>query len=130
MNTEITELTKVKAWAFYDGNCALCCFCVRRLKDAVEPAGFVFERQQGELGREKLGLKPGEVLPEIKILFPDGTLLGGIDAVLKLLPFVWWGKPICLLARLPGMLPVMRWCYRWVAAHRYCLSGKCKLPQP
>lgn len=130
MNTEITEHFKQKAWVFYDGDCAFCRDCVRRWHGVLEAQGFVFEPQQGELGREKLGLKPGEVLPEIKILFFDGTLLGGMDATLKLLPFVWWGKPICLFARVPGAMPFLRWCYRQMAARRYCLSGTCKLPQP
>ena len=55
----------------------------------------------------------------------DGRQIGGADALVFLAGEVWWAWPLFGVAKLPGMIGVLRRVYRWIARHRECASGSC-----
>lgn len=113
-------------WLFYDGNCPVCRRWVERLRAPLSKHGFQFAPQQGEFAQKELGLNPGEIFPEMKVITGEGRLLGGADAGLYMARLVWWARPFWLLSRLPGGLRIARRVYAYVAARRECDAEKCK----
>jgi len=76
-----------------------------------------------------LGLSEGDMLRESNLLLADGRTLGGADAVVEIARHIWWGWPLWLLSRAPGVRPVLHAIYRVIAANRHCLGGVCKIPR-
>jgi predicted DCC family thiol-disulfide oxidoreductase YuxK len=64
----------------------------------------------------------------MKLLLADGSICGGVDALLAMARTVWWLRPLAFLARLPIGDRSARWAYKWVAANRYCLGDVCRIP--
>ena len=127
MATEITDITDVKGFVFYDANCR---FCVR-LAHRVEPwlAGRRFRLlplQTPGCGH-KMGLTDAELMAEMRLLLPDGKYFGGADALLELSRHFWWAWPIRQMAHLPLVLKLFRASYRWVARLRGCADGTCSV---
>ncbi|PAW76875.1 MAG: hypothetical protein B9S33_20580 [Pedosphaera sp. Tous-C6FEB] len=89
--------------------------------------GFELVPLQSEAARLDLGLREGELPTEMKLRLADGRLLGGVDAYIALAEAAGWTAPLGWLARLPGLNALAWRAYRWVAANRYCLAGKCEL---
>lgn len=61
-----------------------------------------------------------DLLKEIRFLDRSGRLLGGADALIDVTRRFWWARPFLPLARLPGVLPLLRRGYAYVAARRHC----------
>ena len=72
-----------------------------------------------------LGMSPEELLYELRFLHSDGTQYGGADAVLVVARQIWWVQPLVWLSYVPGMKPLLRSAYRWVAARRRCSALHC-----
>jgi predicted DCC family thiol-disulfide oxidoreductase YuxK len=127
----ITEMTDSKGrkarvgWVFFDGDCAFCMSIARRLRPMLEPRGFGIATLQDPRVREQLSLPERELLAELRVLAHDGRQFGGADAIIYLARQVWWAWPLWALAQVPGIRPVLRFTYRWIAARRHCLSGVC-----
>jgi predicted DCC family thiol-disulfide oxidoreductase YuxK len=51
-----------------------------------------------------------------------------VDAWAVLFRSVWWLWPLGAALRIPGLHWVANLVYRWVARHRYALTGRCRLP--
>lgn len=107
----------------------MCTSLARRVERSFERRGFGLAPLQTPWVRERLGLKPGEPLTEMQVLTSDGRVFGGTDAVVYLARWVWWGWPVYAMAKLPGMLRVLRFAYRWVAERRSCIGGICERPR-
>ena len=103
----------------YDDACGMCLRTVARLRPLLEPRGFRFEPFPD--GVEKI---------EMKLLLPSGMVIGGADAVVAMLQAVRWLRPLTMLTRLPGIMPLLRAGYRKVAANRHCISGACGWTPP
>jgi DCC1-like thiol-disulfide oxidoreductase len=73
-----------------------------------------------------LGMSRSDLLREMRLLMTDGTHLGGADAAVALAREIWWAIPLVWLARVPGMMDVLRRGYAWVAAKRKCRSEICE----
>jgi predicted DCC family thiol-disulfide oxidoreductase YuxK len=61
-------------------------------------------------------------MKEMYLIRPDGKTYRGADAARYLslrLPRLWWLAPIL---NFPFMMPVWRWCYRWIAKRRYRMN--------
>lgn len=58
----------------------------------------------------------------------DGRRFGGAEAWFVLWRAVWWLKPLAWILALPGCNWLTKKIYQWIAANRYCLGGKCRLP--
>jgi predicted DCC family thiol-disulfide oxidoreductase YuxK len=127
----ISEITDSKGrraragWIFYDADCKFCVSTVRRLAGVIEPRGYGFAPLQDARVHALLNLPEAELLSEMKLLMPDGRQFGGADALIRLCRDVWWAWPLYALTHVPGVKPVLRAGYRWIAARRACISGKC-----
>ncbi|HYK82413.1 MAG TPA: DUF393 domain-containing protein [Gemmatimonadales bacterium] len=105
----------------YDGECGFCRAWVDRvrrwdrdhrvlvvpLQDAPRVAGF--------------GIPPDALAAALHLVLPDGRVFAGADAapeLLRLLPGKrWWAAAF----RVPGVRPLARVVYRWIARRRHCL---------
>ena len=58
---------------------------------------------------------------------PNGQKYGGADALLEISRHFWWTWPVRQLARLRIVKRWLRGGYGWVARHRHCADGVCKV---
>lgn len=126
MNSEITDMKGEGRWVCYDGECALCSGGARRFGRLLKRYSFELVPLQTPWVRDRLGLAPGAVPKEI-VLLTGGRTFGGADACVEMARQVWWGKPFAAASRLPGVMPILRWVYAFIARNRY--FGKvCPVP--
>lgn len=116
------------AWVFYDHQCPVCRATIGRWRRVFEARRIEFAALQAPWVRERLGLAPGELPDEMKLLTTDGRILGGSVAIAWMCRRVLWLWPLGVLMGVPGLDVVTRWVYRWVARNRYCLGDVCELP--
>jgi predicted DCC family thiol-disulfide oxidoreductase YuxK len=112
-------------WVFYDADCKFCVATVGRLAGVIEPLGYGLAPLQDARVRALLNLPEEQLLSEMKLLTPDGRQFGGADALIRLCRDVWWAWPLYALGYVPGVTPLLRAGYRWIAARRACISGRC-----
>jgi predicted DCC family thiol-disulfide oxidoreductase YuxK len=101
----------------YDGECGLCRQAVERLTRWDREHVLRFVPFQDGPGVARFEIAP----PALHLVLPDGRVYAGADAVpelLRLLPGKRWLAP---LFAIPGVLPVVRRGYAWIAARRHCL---------
>lgn len=128
MNTELTDSnvpTYSAGLVCYDGDCALCRRWLRRIERPLLRAGFQFAPLQTPWVTNRLNLAATDPMTEMRLLRPDAPVLGGADAAVVLMRHVWWLWPLWLLSRIPGMMPIFRAVYRYIAANRNCAAGDC-----
>jgi len=128
LSSEMTDRKGRRAragWVFFDAECSFCIALARRFGPILEPRGFALAPLQDPRVQELLALPPEQLLLEMRVLTPGGRQFGGADALLFLARAVWWARPLCALAQLPGMRSILRAGYRWVAARRQCTTGAC-----
>jgi predicted DCC family thiol-disulfide oxidoreductase YuxK len=109
----VHNATRLRGWVFYDANCGFCTATAGRFRQILARRGF--------------RVVPSGLWGELRLLTVEGHTRGGADAVLYLARHIWWAWPLWAVARLPGMRRVMHTGYRWIAAHRYCVSDSCSL---
>ncbi|MBT5322325.1 MAG: DUF393 domain-containing protein [Verrucomicrobiales bacterium] len=83
--------------------------------------------------RRRLNLPETELMKELRVITPDGRVLGGTAGLIHMCGKIWWACPLWLMARVPGVKWLMDRAYRWMAERRMCLSGACSLhtqPEP
>ncbi len=120
VNTEMTEY--IKGWVFYDGECLFCRRWAERGHDVLLRHGFHLAPLQSLWVRLRLGLKEGEPLTEMKLLMADGTVFGGVDALVEIARSIWWAWPVYPFAVVPGVRSTLRVIYRNIARNRRCLA--------
>jgi len=76
---------------------------------------------------KRLGLPTGYIPDEMIVLTGGGKALEGVDGIIYLLRWIWWAWPAFALTRLPGMHGLLRMGYRYVARHRHCIGGACRI---
>jgi len=111
----------------YDGDCPVCIRLAGRFERVLGVQDYKLIPLQTPWVRERLGLSEAELLFEMRLLFPDGKFLGGADAMLELIRHIWWAWPVWLISRIPGAMPILRFCYRAFAARRHCLDKVCEI---
>jgi len=132
----ISEMTDNKGrraragWLFFDADCRFCRTSARWLALFIEPRGFGLAPLQDPRVRTLLNLTGQQLLSEMKLLTREGRVFGGADALLALSREIWWAWPLYALALLPGIKPVLRAGYRWMAAHRSCQGAACGSAAP
>jgi len=117
-----------RGWLLYDADCGFCTRWAWRIALFAGPLGFHLAPLQAPWVRQRLALPPDELLREMRVLTAADTLYGGADALVYLARQIWWAWPIAALTWLPGMMPLARAAYRWVARHRHVVSPACALP--
>jgi len=105
----------------YDGECGICRAAVQRLRrwDREQRLRFVPFQDGAVVAR--FGVSLPALAAAMHLVLPDGRVFAGADAVpelLRLFPGKRWMAP---LFRVPGVLPVARRVYAWIAARRHCL---------
>ncbi len=114
-----------RGWLFYDADCEFCTRLARCVAPRLRRREFDVAPLQDRRVRELLGLSPEALMREMHVVLEDGSQFGGADAAVALAARVWWAAPLAWLAKLPGMMAVLRTAYRWVAAHRKCAAVNC-----
>ncbi len=112
-----------RGWLFYDAGCSFCVKIVRALAPALQKRGFALAPLQDPRVGPLLGLSQSELLREMRLLTDDGQQFGGASAAVALAREIWWAHPLAWLAALPGMMPILRSAYRWIASRRHCAAA-------
>lgn len=107
----------------YDGDCGFCRRSVDLLQrwDREQRIALIPFQDQVRVAAFGIPLPALAAAMHLILPPPDGRVLAGADAVpelLRLLPgkrwLAWW-------FRVPGVLPVARRLYAWIARRRHCL---------
>jgi predicted DCC family thiol-disulfide oxidoreductase YuxK len=110
---------------FYDADCDFCRAGVAEYSRLFLRHGVRFQPLQTRGAAARLGISETELRREMRLLYADGHVLGGVDAWSALLRTVWWLWPLGTVLRIPGIHWLATRVYRWIAAHRYHLSTSC-----
>jgi predicted DCC family thiol-disulfide oxidoreductase YuxK len=116
-------------WVCYDGECPLCRRWLQRVEGPLLRHGFNFIPLQTAWVKARLNLADSDPLTEMRLLCPNQQVLGGADAVVVLMRYVWWLWPLWLFSQVPGMMPIFRAVYHRIAANRHCVKGTCAIPK-
>jgi predicted DCC family thiol-disulfide oxidoreductase YuxK len=105
----------------YDGECGLCRTWVDRVRRWDREQRLVVLPFQERTRVPAFGIPLPALAAAMHLVLPDGRVFAGADAapeLLRLLPGKRWLAP---LFRIPGVLPVARRVYAWIAGRRHCL---------
>ena len=115
-----------RGWLFFDAQCGFCSRIARRLAPILERRGLAVAPLQDPRVGALLGLSRWELMREMRFLLSSGSQFGGADACVALAGEIWWAQPLVWLARVPGMMDVLRRAYRQVAERRSCAAVRCE----
>lgn len=109
-----------RATLIYDGECGMCRDAVRLLQrwDRAGAIDYVAFQDTGRVAR--FGIELPALAAAMHLILPDGRVFAGADAtpeLARLLPGKAWLAPFY---RVPGVRPVARRVYAWIAARRKC----------
>jgi predicted DCC family thiol-disulfide oxidoreductase YuxK len=112
----------------FDGTCAFCTAGVRRLARLAR-ASFDFIPSQTDQAKAILpGVGDADFQRQVYLVH-GRHVYGGAEAVARALMINPWLRPLAALYYLPGLRQLADAAYRWVAARRHCLGGRCELPR-
>ncbi|MGA2422052.1 MAG: DUF393 domain-containing protein [Candidatus Acidiferrum sp.] len=114
-----------RGFLFFDADCKFCTKIARAIAPILERRGLALAPLQDPRVAALLGLTHENVLREIHLLMADGQQHGGADAVVGLAAQIWWATPLVWVAKIPGMMTVLRAGYRAIAANRSCSAIDC-----
>ena len=114
-----------RGWLFYDADCDFCTRIARWLAPILERRGLALAPLQDSRVAALLGLRPEDLLFEIKFLDFDARQYGGADAAVAVAREIWWARPIVWLSKIPRVMPGFRSGYRWIAVRRHCAAVSC-----
>jgi predicted DCC family thiol-disulfide oxidoreductase YuxK len=129
------ELTDAKGrhargWLFFDGECEYCKKIARWVGPILKKRGIELAPLQDPRVGALLGIRPEQLLLEIRVLLPGNRQSGGADAIVAVAEEIWWARPLVWFSRFPGGLELLRQWYRAIAERRHCTSVSCSVPQP
>jgi predicted DCC family thiol-disulfide oxidoreductase YuxK len=125
--------------AIYDGYCVLCKQTKRMVMalDWLHRVEFLDLHNWNVVEARYPQLDFDAAMGEIHVVTPDGQLIGGFDAMRRMLRDLPLGFPVWLVLHLPGMNWLGPKLYRLVARNRYrinkwfgvelCDNGTCKV---
>jgi predicted DCC family thiol-disulfide oxidoreductase YuxK len=114
-----------RGWFFFDAQCGFCTRIARWLAPILRRRGMDVAPLQDPRVRALLGLSHEDLMREMRVVMTDGTHSGGADAAVALGREIWWARPLVWLAKVPGMMALMRRAYHWIAATRNCGAESC-----
>ena len=106
---------------FYDGECGLCRDAVAVLSRWDREGRIELIPFQDAARVAQFGLPLPALAAAMHLVLPDGRVVAGADAVPelgRLLPGKRW---LTWLFAVPGVRPIARRAYAWIAARRRCL---------
>jgi len=110
-----------RATLVYDGECGMCRDAVRLLQRWDKRGRLRYVALQDDAGTAPFRIPPEALAAAMHLILPDGRVFAGADAapeIAKLLPGKRWLAPFY---RVPGVRPVARRVYAWIAARRRCV---------
>jgi predicted DCC family thiol-disulfide oxidoreductase YuxK len=110
-----------RATLIYDGECGFCRDAVGLVARWDRAHRVVLVPFQDEKAVAAFGLPLPALAAAMHLILPDGRVFAGADAaaaVLRLLPGKRW---LASVFALPGILPLARRGYAWIARRRRCL---------
>jgi predicted DCC family thiol-disulfide oxidoreductase YuxK len=110
-------------WVCYDADCALCVRWAARFRALLERHGFALVPLQSPAVRASLPVSQEELLSQMRVVTTEGHVFGGADALVYLSRAIC--RPVFELTRIPGMKPLLRAAYRFIARNRACHAGTC-----
>jgi len=125
-----TTMRHVEGVVFYDGECAICTRGVRRFQSVLARRRITVTPLQTPDACARLAIREEDRLKEMRLRLEDGTVFGGAAAVVEIARRIWWATPLWALSRVPGAMRPMRAAYAWVARHRSCANGVCRIEPP
>jgi predicted DCC family thiol-disulfide oxidoreductase YuxK len=110
-------------WVCYDADCTFCGRLAATANGPLARRGFKLIPLQSRWLASRFELHAP--YKEMALITTTGDYLGGIDALLWIARAFWWASPVILLAKIPGVNSGLRVLYRFIAAHRHCIGGRC-----
>ncbi len=116
----------------YDGECGICRAFVARLSAWDREHRIALVPFQDEAAVARFGIGLTALAAAMHLVLPDGGVSAGADAVPELLRLLPGAKRwVRLVFAVPGVRPLARRVYRWVAERRRCLvRGRAGPPAP
>lgn len=111
----------------YDGDCRFCTRWLQYWTPLLHRYSYGVDTLQAPWVAERLEMNVADLLSDIRLIRPDGTLISGSDVYLDVMFRVWWTYPLYVICRLPGFNAIFRNAYRSFARNRYCISGQCSI---
>lgn len=115
----------------YDGGCAFCVRWVRRLERWDRAGAIDLIELQDDRAPQIARRSPAQLKSAMHLVLPNGEVHDGADAARVLFGFLRHGRLPQLLFSVPGVMPIARRVYGWVADHRYrvgCDTQSCEVP--
>lgn len=109
-----------RAALVYDGECGLCEDAVRLVQRWDRAAAFEYIPFQNAARVARFRIALPSLAAAMHVVLPDGRIFAGADAVPEILRRLPRKKWLALPFRVPGVLPVARRVYAYVAARRRC----------
>jgi predicted DCC family thiol-disulfide oxidoreductase YuxK len=115
-------------WVLYDAECGFCSRWLKFWTPTLSSHGFSVGALQDAWVTERSGLTTEELLADICLIRPDGSVVSGADVYLQVTRKIWWAWPFYAVFSLPGFNRFIHLGYRWFARNRYCVSHACAMP--
>jgi predicted DCC family thiol-disulfide oxidoreductase YuxK len=109
-----------RATLIYDGSCGMCRDAVDLVRRWDRRGAIDYVPFQDGAAVARFGITLPALAAAMHLVLPDGRVFAGADAtpeLARLLPGKAWLAP---LYRVPGVRPVARRVYAWIAARRRC----------
>ena len=131
MNAEISDdaAEQPVGWIFFDAECRFCVGHRQRWGRIFERRGFVWLPLQTPGTAERLGVTEWQLHAEMWLHLSDGRKYSGVNAWSAQMRHVWWLWPLGVVLALPGFNVLAHVGYRWIATHRHCIGGACRIPK-
>lgn len=113
--------TVERATLIFDGECGICQQAVSLLKRWDREHVLRYVPFQDSAAVARFGIALPALAAAMHLVFPDGRVYAGADAVPELLRFFPGKRWLAPLFRIPGVLPIARRIYAWIARRRRCL---------
>lgn len=132
----MTEKAPFDVEVFFDGECPLCTreiAMLRRLDEKRRRIRFTDIAEPG-FDASLLGVSHEYLMAKIHGRLPDGRLIEGVEVFRRLYAAVGFAT-LVRVTRLPVVAPLLDAAYRWFAANRLhltgrCANGSCRVPHP
>lgn len=114
-------------WVLYDDDCGFCRRWIPFWAPTLRKVGLDIAPLQAPWVAPRLGLSPGELIYDIRLLFVDGRRLAGAEVYRYAVQQIWWARPLYWFSITPGLRRLWDWGYRTFADHRHEFSAACGL---
>jgi len=105
----------------YDGECGICQQSVALLKRWDREHVLRYVPFQDTAAVARFGIALPKLAAAMHLVLADGRIYSGADAMPRLLALFPGKRWLAPLFRIPGVLPLARRIYAWIAMRRHCL---------